>query len=64
MGNQHNIHIYGKPEIINSDQGYQFTCALWTEYAENQNITINMDSKDRATDNVFVTVPDSKVHLA
>jgi putative transposase len=25
------IDQYGKPEIINSDQGRQFTCALWTQ---------------------------------
>jgi putative transposase len=51
------IAKYGMPEIINSDQGSQFTCALWTEYIENElkgQIKISMDSKGRATDNIFI----------
>lgn len=48
------IGHHGKPEIINSDQGSQFTCALWTEYVDNQNIIISMDGRGRATDNIFI----------
>jgi putative transposase len=49
------IARHGKPEIINSDQGSQFTCALWTEYVEKEvNITISMDGKGRATDNIYI----------
>jgi putative transposase len=51
------IAKYGMPEIINSDQGSQFTCALWTGYIENElkgQIKISMDSKGRATDNIFI----------
>ena len=49
------IARYGKPEIINSDQGSQFTCALWTEYIENETkIKISMDGRGRATDNIFI----------
>jgi putative transposase len=48
------IDRYGKPEIINSDQGSQFTCALWTEYADNAEIKISMDGKGRAIDNIFI----------
>ena len=48
------IARHGKPEIINSDQGSQFTCALWTEYVENESILISMDGKGRATDNIFI----------
>jgi putative transposase len=48
------ISKYGKPQIINSDQGSQFTCALWTEYAEKENIRISMDGKGRATDNIYI----------
>lgn len=44
----------GKPQIINSDQGSQFTCALWTEYLEKQDIKISMDGKGRATDNIYI----------
>jgi len=58
----------GKPEIINSDQGSQFTCALWTEYLESENIRISMDGKGRATDNIFIerfwrTVKQDYVYL-
>ena len=45
------------PEIINSDQGSQFTCALWTGYIENElegKIKISMDGRGRATDNIFI----------
>ena len=48
------IAIHGKPEIINSDQGTQYTCALWTQYLESQNIQISMDGKGRALDNVWI----------
>ena len=48
------ISAHGKPEIINSDQGSQFTCELWTAYLEEQNIKISMDGKGRALDNIFI----------
>ena len=49
------ISLNGKPEIINSDQGSQFTCELWTQYAEKEaKITISMDGRGRATDNIFI----------
>jgi putative transposase len=49
------IARFGKPEIINSDQGCQFTCDLWTQYVENEaQITISMDGRGRATDNIFI----------
>ena len=48
------VEQYGKPEIINSDQGSQFTCSLWTEYLDNSGIKISMDGKGRAIDNIFI----------
>jgi len=48
------ISIHGKPEIVNSDQGSQFTSELWVEYVESQGIKISMDGKGRALDNVFI----------
>jgi putative transposase len=48
------IGIHGKPEIINSDQGSQFTCHDWIEYLENNEIKISMDGKGRAIDNIFI----------
>jgi len=48
------IAEHGKPKVINSDQGSQFTCALWVEYLEKEKIKISMDGKGRATDNIFI----------
>ena len=48
------ISRHGKPEIVNSDQGSQFTCHLWTDYMENNDIKVSMDGKGRAIDNVFI----------
>ena len=48
------ISQHGKPEIINSDQGSQFTCKDWIELLEKENIQISMDGKGRATDNIFI----------
>ena len=44
----------GKPEIINSDQGSQFTCDLWIEYLDKECIKISMDGKGRAIDNIYI----------
>ena len=48
------IARYGKPEIINSDQGSQYTSTAWTNYLEKQQIKISMDGKGRATDNAWI----------
>jgi len=45
---------YGKPEIINSDQGSQFTCHEWIEYLEMEEIKISIDDKGGPTDNIFI----------
>ena len=45
---------HGKPDIINSDQGCQFTSELWTEYLSNACIKISMDGKGRWVDNIYV----------
>ena len=44
----------GKPEIINSDQGSQFTSSAWIHFLEDQKIRISMDGKGRATDNTWI----------
>ena len=51
------ISGHGKPEIINSDQGSQFTCHQWSEYMDNEGIKISMDGKGRAIDNIFIKRP-------
>ena len=48
------IKVHGKPEIINSDQGSQYTSAAWTQYLEKEEIQISMDGKGRALDNVWI----------
>lgn len=44
----------GKPEIINSDQGVQFTSSLWVSAITQRGISISMDGKGRAFDNIFI----------
>jgi putative transposase len=52
---QQAVAKHGKPEIINSDQGSQFTSELWTNYIEAEiKIKISMDGKGRATDNIYI----------
>lgn len=48
------ILTHGKPEIINSDQGSQFTSEVHTELLKNNEIKISMDGKGRAIDNIFI----------
>lgn len=48
------VKEYGKPEIINSDQGSQFTCIEWVEHLNTEDIKISMDGKGRAIDNIFI----------
>lgn len=42
------------PEIINSDQGCQFTSQAWIDTLQEKGIAISMDGKGRWADNVFV----------
>jgi putative transposase len=51
---QNTIRTHGKPEIINSDQGSQYTCYNWTHFNEDAGIKISMDGKGRALDNVWI----------
>ena len=44
----------GAPEIINSDQGSQYTSAHWVDTLRELQIRISMDGKGRATDNAFI----------
>jgi putative transposase len=45
---------YGKPEIINSDQGSQFTSESYINLLKENNVQISMDGKGRAIDNIFI----------
>ena len=49
------IETYGKPEIINSDQGSQFTSDAFIKCVKSyETIKISMDGKGRATDNIMI----------
>lgn len=51
---QQAIATHGKPEIINSDQGCQFTSEVYTQMLKDNEIQISMDGKGRAIDNIFI----------
>ncbi|MDZ7607404.1 MAG: integrase core domain-containing protein [Cyclobacteriaceae bacterium] len=48
------IRRHGKPEIVNSDQGSQYTSAHWVDTLKDLGIQISMDGRGRATDNAFI----------
>jgi len=45
---------FGKPEILNTDQGSQFTCDAWIKMVEGNGIKVSMDGKGRWADNVII----------
>jgi putative transposase len=45
---------YGKPEIFNTDQGSQYISHIHTQTLKDNGITISMDGKGRATDNIAI----------
>lgn len=45
---------FGQPIIFNTDQGSQFTSAVFTGRLERQGIQISQDGRGRALDNIFV----------
>ena len=63
------VHLDSKPEIINSDQGSQFTSDEYIEYVKSlETVKISMDGKRRATDNAFIlrffrTIKYDKIYL-
>ncbi len=48
------IHKFGPPEIMNTDQGSQFTSFAWTDRLRRSAVRISMDGKGRFLDNIFV----------
>ncbi len=48
------VQHFGAPEVINTDQGSQFTSKEFTEAVEATEAKLSMDGKGRATDNAFV----------
>ena len=45
---------HGSPEIFNSDQGVQFTSAVFTGVLAASGVRISMDGKGRYLDNIFI----------
>jgi len=48
------LEKYPHPEIFNTDQGSQYTSEVHTQRLKNLGITISMDGRDRATDNICI----------
>ena len=48
------LRLYGAPEVFNSDQGSQFTSEAFTGLLKAADVSISMDGRGRAFDNIFV----------
>jgi putative transposase len=48
------IHRFGAPEIMNTDQGSQFSSFAWTDTLRRAGSRISMDGKGRCLDNIFI----------
>jgi len=63
------IEVHGAPEIMNSDQGTQFTSDCYIDYLKSlETVKISMDGKGRAIDNVYIerfwrTIKYDKLYL-
>jgi putative transposase len=51
---EQSIQDYGRPLIINTDQGSQFTSDDFVYRVLNNGIRLSMDGKGRATDNIYI----------
>lgn len=48
------VEAHGPPEVINTDQGCQFTGKAWIQALGRHKVKISMDGRGRALDNAFV----------
>lgn len=48
------IRKFGAPEIINSDQGSQYTTKAWEDLLKENGILISMDGRGRCKDNIWI----------
>ncbi len=51
---QEAVSQHGKPQILNTDQGSQFTANEFSSWVSEQDIRLSMDGKGRAIDNIFI----------
>ncbi len=52
---------YGKPDIINTDQGSQFTSIDFIKMLKDEGIATSMDGKGAWRDNVFVELENNQI---
>jgi putative transposase len=48
------LRTSGRPEILNTDQGCQFTSDEWIDCLQDSDITVSMDGRGRWLDNVMI----------
>lgn len=48
------IRRHGPPEVMNTDQGSQFTGSAWTTTLTEAGVRISMDGRGRCMDNIFI----------
>ena len=48
------IRRYGTPDIVNTDQGRQYTCKLWHDSLQSHGIRQSMDGRGRCKDNIWI----------
>ena len=48
------LSLYPKPDIVNTDQGSQYTASEHIEILKEHNISISMDAKGRSIDNIVI----------
>ena len=51
---EHAIARHGRPEILNTDQGSQFTSEIFSGFVLKSGVRLSMDGKGRAIDNAFI----------
>lgn len=51
---QEAIDTYGSPEIMNTDQGSQFTGADWITTLTEADVRVSMDGRGRYLDNILI----------
>ena len=48
------IRVWGAPEIVNTDQGSQYTTKAWEDLLTKYDIRISMDGRGRCKDNIWI----------
>jgi putative transposase len=51
---EEDLRRWGTPEILNTDQGAQFTADDWIDVLKSRGVQISMDGRGRYQDNIFV----------